>query len=91
LKTASGNYYLGRWWEFFHRYSRGYAFNGWGGPSRNSTGVFEGGYEPFKLIADSPYLISSLPIVDGTLENAPDQVERVIQQAKAWTVKYLKG
>jgi hypothetical protein len=91
LKTASGNYYLGRWWEFFHHYSRGYAFNSWGDPSRNSTGVFEGGYEPFKLVADSPYMIPSLPIVNGTFEKGPQQGERVIWQAKAWTEKYHKG
>ena len=88
--THDDGLYLDRWWEFFYRYSRGYAFNGWGDPSRNSTGVFEEGYLPFKLVPDLPYLIPTLPIVDGTLEKAPEQVEMVIQQAKNWTEKYLK-
>ena len=88
--THDDGLYLGRWWEFFHKYSRGYAFNGWGDPSRNSTGVFEGGYQPFKLVPDSPYLIPSLIVVDGTLEKAPEKVDMVIEQAKKWTEKYLK-
>ncbi len=88
--THDDGLYLGRWWEFFYKYSRGYAFNGWGDPSRNSTGVFEGGYQPFKLVPDSPYLIPSLIVVDGTLEKAPERVEMVIEQARRWTEKYVK-
>jgi hypothetical protein len=88
--THDDGLYLGRWWEFFYKYSRGYAFNGWGDPSRNSTGVFEGGYQPFKQVPDSPYLIPSLVVVDGTLEKAPQRVEEIIQQAKRWTERYLK-
>lgn len=89
--THDDGLYLGRWWEFFGRYSRGYAFNGWGDPSRNSTGVNEAGYLKYKRVQDSPYLIPSLIVVDGTLENAPGEVENVIRQAKAWTEKYLKS
>jgi hypothetical protein len=88
--THDDGLYLGRWWEFFGRYSRGYAFNGWGDPSRNSTGVNEAGYLKYKRVQDSPYLIPSLIVVDGTLENAPDEVENVIRQAKAWTEKHLQ-
>ncbi len=88
--THDDGLYLGRWWEFFHRYSRGYAFNGWGDPSRNSTGVNEAGYLDYKPVQDSPYLIPSLIVVDGTLENAPDKVDAVINQAKSWAQKYIK-
>lgn len=88
--THDDGLYLGRWWEFFHRYSRGFAFNGWGDPSRNSTGVNEAGYLKYKRVKDSPYLIPSLIVVDGTLENAPDEVDAVIEQARIWSQKYIQ-
>ena len=52
--------------------------------------MFEGGYQPFKLVPDSPYLIPTLVVVDGTLEKAPEKVDMVIKQAKTWTEKYIK-
>ena len=73
-----------RFVEHFAPYFRTYVYNSWGDPSRNSSGVFEGGYAPFKLAADKPYIVPGLVFVDGTLENAPDAVDAAIAQAKRY-------
>ena len=88
--THDDGLYLARWEEFFSRYSKGYAFNGWGDPSRNSTGVFEGGWCPFRLVPDAKHLIPTLIVVDGTLEKAPREVEMVLEQAHRYVERYLE-
>jgi hypothetical protein len=83
--------YLARWPEFFGRYNRGYAFNGWGDPSRDSTGVFEGGWQPFRRVPRERHLIPTLVVVDGTLERAPDAVEAVLDDARWYRDTHLTG
>jgi hypothetical protein len=82
--------YLSRWPEFFARYARGYAFNGWGDPSRNSTGVFEGGWRRFRRVPRAGHLIPSLVVVDGTLERAPEEVEAVLDDARWYRDTHLR-
>lgn len=79
---------LERWPELFTRYNRTYGHNGWGDPSRNSAGVFEGGYRPFQLVPDAQHWIPTLIIVDGTLEKAPGKVDLVLEQARRYAARY---
>jgi hypothetical protein len=54
-----------------------------GEASRGSTGVFESGYAKYERLPDKPFYIPTLAFVDGTLENARDEIEAVIALAKA--------
>ncbi|MBI5667939.1 MAG: hypothetical protein HZC41_08005 [Chloroflexi bacterium] len=49
-----------------------------GEASRGSTGVFESGYALYERLPDKPFYIPTLAFVDGTLENARDEIEAVI-------------
>ena len=80
---------LDRWKDFFSRYNRTYGHNAWGDPSRGSSGVFEGGWREFQMVPDVFYAIPTLPVVDGTLEEAPEKVERVLEQARRYAREYL--
>jgi hypothetical protein len=80
---------LDRWKDFFSRYNRTYGHNAWGDPSRGSSGVFEGGWREFQMVPDVFYAIPTLPVVDGTLEKAPEKVERVLEQARRYAREYL--
>jgi hypothetical protein len=82
---------LERWPELFARYNRSFGHNSWGDPSRNSAGVFEGGYREFQLVPDVEHYIPTLIIVDGTLERAPEKVELVLDQARRYVRSYLGG
>jgi hypothetical protein len=53
-----------------------------GEASRGSTGVFESGYAPYERLPDKNFYIPTLAFVDGTLENARDEIEAVIALAK---------
>jgi len=49
-----------------------------GDPSRGSTGVFESGYAPYAPVLDEPAILPTLAFVDGTLERARPEIERVL-------------
>lgn len=53
-----------------------------GEASRGSTGVFESGYAAYERLPDKPYYLPTLAFVDGTLENARDEIEAVIALAR---------
>lgn len=80
---------LERWPELFTRYGRTFGNNTWGDPSRNSSGVFEGGSRAFQPPPDAEHVIPTLTIVDGTLEKAPDKVEQILEQARRYASRYL--
>ncbi len=80
---------LERWPELFTRYSRTFGNNAWGDPSRNSSGVFEGGFREFQLPPEAAHLIPTLTIVDNTLEKTPDRVEQILEQARRYASRYL--
>ncbi|MFT3772510.1 MAG: hypothetical protein QM820_44520 [Minicystis sp.] len=82
---------LERWPELFTRYTRTFGNNTWGDPSRNSSGVFEGGFRPFQIPPEAAHLIPTLTIVDGTLDKAPAQVDAVLEQARRYASRYLGG
>jgi len=77
------------WPEVFGRYNRGFLHLSVGDPSRGSTGVHELGYSPFQLAPDVQHVLPTLTVVDGTLANAPEGVEQVIAQAKAYARRWL--
>lgn len=52
-----------------------------GEASRGSTGVFESGYAPYERLPDKPFYLPTLAFVDGTLENACEEVDAVIALA----------
>lgn len=87
--THDDTVHLARWEEQFAPFLRTYAHNSWGDPSRNSTGVFEGGWTPFRLVPDARHVIPTLVIVDGTLERAPRAVDAVVEQARGYIARYL--
>lgn len=78
-----------QWDQIFSRYCRTFAHLMWGDPGRGSSGVHEAGYTGSGLVPDSPYWWPTVTIVDGTLETAPEQVERVIEQAHKYAETYL--
>jgi hypothetical protein len=79
-----------RQWEwFFGRYNRCFGHLMFGDPSRGSTGVHEAGHTGFIQVPDAPHWWPTFPIVDGTLERAPDRAEAVIAQARDYARKYL--
>jgi hypothetical protein len=79
-----------RWEQVFSRYCRTFAHLMWGDPSRGSTGVHEAGRTGFGLVPEAKHWWPTVTIVDGTLERAADQVERVIEQAKEYARRYLE-
>ena len=78
-----------RWPEVFGKYNRCFAHLMWGDPARDSSGVHEAGYVPFKLVPDEPYWWPTLSIVDGTLLDAPEKAEQVIAQARRYAERDL--
>jgi hypothetical protein len=80
---------LERWPELFTRYSRVFGNNSWGDASRNSSGVFEGGFREFQPPPEAAHLIPTLTVVDGTLERAPDRVEQILEQARRYAATRL--
>ncbi len=74
----------------FNTYCRQFAHLCLGDPSRGSTGVHELGYNS---IQGSPYresIIPTISIVDGTIENAGEEVMEIINQAKAYAKDFLE-
>lgn len=70
------------WPDLLGRYCRIFGHLRWGDPSRGSSGVHEQGYVPFQLAPDHPAWLPTLTVVDGTLERAPEKVQRVLTQAR---------
>lgn len=52
-----------------------------GDPSRGSTGVFESGYAAYAPLPDTETYIPTLAFVDGTLEQAQDEIVRITRLA----------
>ncbi len=78
-----------QWPDIFSKYCRTFLHLSAGDPSRGSTGVHELGYRDFRLAPDEPYWWPTLPVVDGTIERAPERAEEVIAQAKRYVKEYL--
>jgi len=75
----------------FDKYNRCFAHLGTGDPSRGSTGVFEWGYNKrTQRVPLRKGIIPTVTIVDGTIENAPDKVEEIIEDAKQYEEMFLK-
>ncbi len=73
----------------FGRYNRNWLHLSAGDPSRGSTGVHELGYSPFALAPDERHILPTLTVVDGTLANGAEGVERVIAQAREYARRWL--
>ena len=71
--------------EWVGRYARLIGHICEGDPSRGSTGVFESGYAPYVPTPDSRTMIPTLALVDGTLEQAPEAIQAVIEQARRYS------
>jgi hypothetical protein len=78
-----------QWDQAFSRYCRTFAHLMWGDPSRGSSGVHEAGYTGSGLVPDARHWWPTVTIVDGTIEAAPQQVEKVIEQAHRYAQTYL--
>ncbi len=78
-----------QWEQAFARYCRTFAHLMWGDPGRGSSGVHEAGYTSFGLVPDAQHWWPTVTIVDGTLKEAPEKVEQVIEQAKRYARTYL--
>jgi hypothetical protein len=78
-----------QWEQIFSRYCRTFAHLMWGDASRGSSGVHEAGYTSFGLVPDAQYWWPTVTIVDGTIRDAPEKVEQVIEQAKRYAKTYL--
>ncbi len=78
-----------QWPEAYARSNRYWLHLSAGDPSRNSSGVHEAGEVPFRLAPDEPHVIPTLTVVDGTIARAPEAVERIIAQARAYAARWL--
>ena len=76
--------------EFFAHYNRAFDYSTMGDPSRNSTGTYEMGYFiPFRVPELARHIWPAVSFVDGTVEEAPDKVEAVIDVARQYVKHYL--
>lgn len=75
--------------EVFAKYNRRWAHLNTGDPSRGSTGVHEMGTNPWALPELRQDLWPTVTFVDGTIANAPERVEQVIEVAKRYAEEYL--
>jgi hypothetical protein len=73
----------------FDRYNRSFGHLCLGDPGRGSTGVHELGYNAETRTPPRKGVIPTVTIVDDTLEKAPDRVEEIIQDAKAYAARFL--
>ncbi len=77
------------WPEGFARYNRSFLHLSAGDPSRDSTGVHELGRDPFRLAPEERHILPTLTVVDGTLTDGREGIERVIAQAHAYAKRWL--
>jgi hypothetical protein len=75
--------------QIFSRYCRTFGHLMTGDPSRASTGVHEAGRTGFVLLPEARHWWPTVTIVDGTLDQAAEKVEQVIQQARDYARRYL--
>jgi len=74
----------------FDKYNRCFGHLGTGDPSRGSTGAFEWGYNnKTQKVPFRKGIIPTVTIVDGTIKNAPNKVEEIIEEAKLYAKIYL--
>jgi len=74
----------------FDKYNRCFGHLGTGDPSRGSTGVFEWGYnKKTQRVPLRKGIIPTVTIVNGTIENAPEKVEEIIEDAKLYAQMFL--
>ncbi len=78
-----------QWPEAFSKHCRTFLHLSAGDPGRGSTGVHELGYQDFRLAPDEAHWWPTLPVVDGSIERAPERAERVIEQARRYIRTYL--
>lgn len=64
--------------EWVGRYARLFGHICEGDPSRGSTGVFESGCAPYAPLPDRAPYLATIAFVDGTLEGARAEVERIL-------------
>ncbi|MDP9381059.1 MAG: hypothetical protein M3Q29_13100 [Chloroflexota bacterium] len=77
--------------ELFDRYNRSFGHLCLGDPGRGSTGVHELGYNAERRAPVRKGNIPTVTIVDDTLEKAPDKVEEIIEDAKEYAARFLRG
>ncbi len=75
--------------EVFAKYNRRWHHLNTGDPSRGSTGVHEMGTHTWQMPELRIDQWPTVTFVDGTIANAPDRVEQVIELAKRYAEEYL--
>jgi hypothetical protein len=75
--------------EFFAPHNRLWGHLSTGDPSRGSTGVHELGTRPWRPEPLLRHRLSTLTVVDGTIERAPERVEQVIATAREHAARFL--
>ena len=75
----------------FDTYARNFGHLCLGDPARLSTGVHEQGSNPQWRAPLRKGILPTLTIVDGTLERAPERVDAILGDAKAYAERYLQG
>lgn len=66
------------------------AYHLWqGAPGRGSTGVFEGGLNPYQALKVDNPAIPTLAIVQDTLSSHADEMEKVIDMSMKWGDRWL--
>ncbi|WP_119070208.1 hypothetical protein [Aggregatilinea lenta] len=75
--------YLRQMPEWVGRYARLFGHICEGDPSRGSTGVFESGYASYAPMPDRAPYLATIAFVDGTLDAARAEVERVLSTLQA--------
>jgi len=75
--------------EIFGPYNRYFDHLATGDASRGSTGVHERGTQAFEVRPLARHRWPTATIVDGTIERAPEQVERLIAQGREYAERFL--
>lgn len=73
----------------FDTYARGFGHLCLGDVSRGSTGVHELGVNPRQRCPLRKGIIPTLTVVDGTLDKAPEKVERIMEDARQYARLFL--
>ncbi len=73
----------------FTKYCRAFGHLSLGDPGRGSTGVHELGYNPTWEVPLRKGIIPTITVVDQTLQNGTERIERIIDQAKLYQQEFL--
>jgi len=73
-----------QWQEFFQKYARMTYHLSWPAPGRGSTGVHEQGFLPFEVPDPGRDIIPTLSVVEDTIPDHAEEVERIIAAAKSY-------